>query len=642
MKYLIDFETKSDLSIKQVGVKKYVDTPNSDIVCMSWKPWDDLGAGPTRLWIPGNGVPFPVQSIDRMYAHNIQFDYEVWHTLGMKYYFPEFSLEQCVDVMALCGRYTYPQGLDFVGRVLKLKVQKDRKGKALMNKICLPPFEYTPQQLSQFYQYCIRDTDTMWEVIQALPRDELDPKEQKIWVVTAKINRTGLPIDTKAVARIYEVTEYYKKKKMKLVSDLTDGEIQTVNQTKAIVMWAAGKGVKLPNLQAATVQEHIEYDINPDVTALLKLRQELGKTSTAKYKKLMEQDHYGRVYDNLRYYGAAPGRWSGMGFQMHNLPRDKVNDPEATIAQFYDTSILKGHPIQAAKALLRPMIKAPKGFMIAAADYSAIENVLLLWVAGETKQLNLIRAGFEHYKTFAASVYNIPYEVVNEIQRFLGKVGILGAGYNAGAGAFLNFAIGYGLDISYEQADSVIQLYRKDHPAVKKLWYQLRDHAIAAIEHKGLEFTYRNCAFKVVIDRNGGSWLRLRLPSGRSLVYNSPELRDDKWGQVPTHMGINSYTKQWSRLKLIPGRITENICQALARDILAHAKLDLMDEGYKLIGSVHDEVLCEVKEHPMVKALGVKRSTPDDIIRIMTNLPDWCRTLPLKATGFIERRYKKG
>ena len=257
--------------------------------------------------------------------------------------------------------------------------------------------------------------------------------------------------------------------------------------------------------------------------------------------------------------------------------------------------------------------------------------MLLLWGAVEEKQLQLIRDGFEHYKTFAANIYNIPYDEVDSKQRFLGKVGVLGAGYNAGGGAFLNFALGYGLDITFEQADSVIHLYRKAHKKVKDLWYQLKDCAIAAIEHKGLQYTYNGCAFKVVYDRNGGSWLRLRLPSGRSLVYNSPEVRADKYGLVPTHMGINSYTKQWTRLKLIPGRITENVCQALARDILAHAKLRLMDEGYKVIGSVHDEVLVE----------GGKTLHPQEIIDIMTQLPDWCKDLPLKATGYVSKRYKK-
>ena len=635
MKYLIDFETKSGLSLPVVGTKRYVNDPQADIVCMSWKLWDDLELGTTRLWTPGMKFPFYPKPYDQIYAFNIQFDYEVWHTLGMKYYLPPFKLEQCVDVMALCGRYTYPQKLDFVARVLQLKVQKDRKGKALMNKICLPPFEYTRKDLADFYEYCVTDTDAMWELIKALPKDELDPKEQKIWVMTAKINRTGVPIDTRAVKRIREVTDYFKKKEMVKVSWVTDKVIQTVGQTKAIIMWAANeKGVKMPNLQAETVQEFIDEDANPDVTALLKLRQKLGRTSTAKYKRADEQTYEGRIYDNLRYYAASPGRWGGMGFQIHNMPRAKVKDPEATIRKFYDTSIVKGDPIFAAKALVRAMIKAPDGYVIQAADYSAIENVLLLWAAGEEKQLDLIRKGFSHYKTFAAAVYNISYDEVNDEQRFLGKTGVLGAGYNAAAGAFLKFAKGYGLDISYEKAEFVIRLFRQEHREIKKMWYSVKNCALAAIEHKGVTYGTNKCKFKCIFDRNGTTWLTIKLPSGRSLVYNSPEVRTDRFGPVPTHMGVNSYTNQWTRLKLIPGRITENIIQALARDILAHGKLRLMEEGFNVIGSIHDEVLCEEKE-------GCVKTPLDKMINVMCELPAWCTDLPLTATGFTAKRFRK-
>ena len=358
-----------------------------------------------------------------------------------------------------------------------------------------------------------------------------------------------------------------------------------------------------------------------------------------KYKKLLEQTHNGRIYDNLRYYGAATGRWAGLSFQMHNLPRAKVDDPQAVIKQFFDTTILKNDPIQAAKALIRPMIKAPPGKLICAVDYHAIENVYLLWIAGEVGKLEFIRKGFEHYRVFAASAYQTEYEDVTDEQRFLGKVAVLGAGYNAAAGAFLNFAQGYGLNLTFEQADSIIQMYRKEHPYVRQFWYSVRDRAIAAVHHKGREFEYNRCKFKVVQDRNFNSWLRIKLPSGRSLVYNSPEVRDDKYGPVVTHMGINSYTKQWARLKLIPGRITENIVQAISRDMLVYGKQRLMDFGFKVIGSVHDEIILEVEEE------GVRRYTPDkflnEIIEIATTVPPWCHDLPLTASGFIDKRYRK-
>jgi DNA polymerase len=498
----------------------------------------------------------------------------------------------------------------------------------------MPPFEYTEDELHQFYEYCVTDTTSMYHLIQALPKDELEPSEQRIWEVTAKINARGVPVDSKAIRRIREVTEWYKKREMRKVSDITDKAVKTVNQTAAIITWCRTKHrVVLPNLQKDTVTDYLLKEELPEkVRELLTLRQLLGKTSTAKYAKLKEQNYRGRVYNNLRYYGAATGRWSGMGFQIHNLPRAKVDNPEETIAKFYNASIVVEDPIQAAKALIRPMIKAPDGKMICAVDYSAIENVLLLWVAGQEDKIQAIREGKDHYKVFASEVYGVPYDEVTSKQRFLGKTGVLGAGYNAAAGAYLNFALGYGLSLSFNEADAVIRLYRQRHPKVRTLWYKLRDCALAAVNHRGVDYHYHDCHFRVVVDRNFCSWLRVKLPSGRSLVYNSPEVRDDKYGPVVTHMGINSYTKQWSRLKLIPGRITENIVQGLARDILAHAKVNLVDTGMDVIASIHDEVVLEVGE----------RSPPlEEVINIVTDLPVWAKDIPLRATGFIAKRYRK-
>jgi len=139
----------------------------------------------------------------------------------------------------------------------------------------------------------------------------------------------------------------------------------------------------------------------------------------------------------------------------------------------------------------------------------------------------------------------------------------------------------------------------------------------------------------VIQDRVGTSWLALELPSGRSLFYNSPEIRDDKYGLLPTHMGINSYTRKWDRLKLIPGRITENIIQASSRDIMADAKLRMDGLGYKIIMSVHDEIIVEAVE-------SVSLQTLSEMIRLMRIPPSWARSLPLDAAGFITKRYHKG
>jgi DNA polymerase len=135
-------------------------------------------------------------------------------------------------------------------------------------------------------------------------------------------------------------------------------------------------------------------------------------------------------------------------------------------------------------------------------------------------------------------------------------------------------------------------------------------------------------------DDGGTNWLTLKLPSGRLLYYNEPEIRDTTYGSLPTAMGINSYTKQWERMKIIPGRMTENIVQALARDVLLGAKVKLRNRGYDLIVSVHDEIVAEVDESFSQKDL-------EQMYKIMCAFPSWAPDLPLRAEGAIRRRYAK-
>jgi len=252
-----------------------------------------------------------------------------------------------------------------------------------MKKITQPPFEYTTEELHDFYRYCMTDTASMLDVLNHLPQDRLSEEEQSIWELTQKINLRGIPIDLPLVKRIWAVTSYYKEKEVAKIPEMTNGKVRNVTQTAAVRQYCEELGVEMPNLQAATVEATLEEVIPDEVREILEMRQELNRSSIAKYKKLLEMSFNGRIFDNLRYHRASTGRWGGQAFQIHNLPRDVVEDVEATIAKFYDTSILKEDPMQAAKAMIRSCIYAPEGKTFAVLDYKSIENIGLAWVAGE-------------------------------------------------------------------------------------------------------------------------------------------------------------------------------------------------------------------------------------------------------------------
>lgn len=643
-KILLDFETRSDLDLSTVGTEKYLKSRNSNIVCLSYKINDD----PAKLWLPGHPQPFPITSENRYYAFNMQFDWRVWNVLGRNYGFEELPIELCIDIMAICGRFTFPQALDFVGRVLKLAVQKSRRGKALMKKICSPPFKYTKEELTEFYKYCVRDTTTLYELLKALPSDSLSEFEQKVWLMTVEINQNGLPIDVKLARRVLEVITHYATRRAKKLPELTDGEVKTVGQIAAIREWINSKGCNVTNLQSQTVEELLDGSLPAEVRTVLEIRKDLGGAAVKKYKRVIPQVFRGRVYNNLRYYGAAPGRWAGLGFQAHNLPRATVDDIEETIRLFYNGTILSGDPMYAAKALIRPLIQAPYGKVLGVADFKSIENFIIAWVAGEKSIQKLHWDGKDEYVQMASDLYKRSYDEIHDEyidhigiggeQRFFGKIVVLGAGYNLGATGLKNQAEEYGVVLDKAEAQYAIRVYRKTHPMIKRMWYQLKNACVQAILKPGWVYKYRRVSFQVKKDRTGRPWLVMTLPSGSNLYYCEPQLREDKFGTVPTHMGINSYNRQWQRLKLIPGRITENVVQSLARDILCNAKFELKKEGYKILMSIHDEVILELDR---TNAEGRNITSLDHVYEVMCRTPKWADGLKLGAEGKLLDRYTK-
>jgi DNA polymerase len=640
-----DFETKSGLDITEVGRQRYLHDPLADIICLAYR----IGyTGKTKIWVPGMDLPeFTRHPQDFLhYYFNIQFDAAVQSILGKRYGMKPIPLSNQRDVMALVARYGLHQNLAQAGEDLGCKTLKMPSGKALIKKITQPPFTYTDQEYQEFLKYCANDVDSMIDVISALPTDKLSDYEQENWEMIVRMNQRGVPIDTEAVTQIIKVTNAFLTAQFERLPGLTNGVITKITQTRRIVSWAQSRGVDLPNCQAETIAKLVNSPegLPDDVFEVLEMRDALGSSAIAKYKKLENLVYRGRIYDNSRYYGTHTGRTAGMGFQMLNLPRAKSKDPEADIKAFHDLSIIERNPVQTAKALIRSMIKAPDGKQICAADYSSIENILLLWLAGEEDGVESFRQGRCQYCEMASYLYNIPYEDIYNghkagddemsYKRFEGKVIILGCGYQLGANGFMGVAESWGMKVSQEYAEKGVYGFRSKYPKVVKLWKQLHNIVIAAIQSEGTQFVYRGVKAKVITDRNGRPWLRFMLPSERPLFFMEPKIVPGTFGHVPSHMGINPYTKKWCRKKMSPGRVTENAVQAIARDILMFGKRKLEEAGYEILNSVYDEVILEIEDRDHDEQL-------QDITARMCMTDTWAEGIPLRADGFVGPRYKK-
>jgi DNA polymerase len=258
----------------------------------------------------------------------------------------------------------------------------------------------------------------------------------------------------------------------------------------------------------------------------------------------------------------------------------------------------------------------------------------------------------------------VAVDKVDKAQRSIGKVQELALGYEGGVGAFVTFALGYGFDIeqlgetayptlpddlrgqaedflawtkkqkrgtfglsdrAFVTCDTLKRGWRRGHAAISAYWGELAETVRRAIGSPGVTLA---CGRLKI--RRDGAWLRIVLPSGRALCYPSPQVDDG--GQI-SYMGVNQYSRKWERLKTYGGKIFENVCQAVARDVMAHNMPAIEAAGYQIVTTVHDEVVTECPDSPEFNG--------EHLAALLSATPAWAEGMPLAAEGFESYRYRK-
>lgn len=201
--------------------------------------------------------------------------------------------------------------------------------------------------------------------------------------------------------------------------------------------------------------------------------------------------------------------------------------------------------------------------------------------------------------------------------------------------------------------DSIKRMWRESHPATCRFWTDLEAAAMNAIKNPDEEFwagaAVRESGDRAIrITRTGtsrkpGWWLKVELPSGRILSYpgigisveKSVEEDDDRveYRERIRYMGENQTTRQWGKQYTYGGKLSENITQALCRDLLAVALVRVDAEGWPIILHVHDEIVTEV---PNTEEYSVAK-----LEAMMCELPSWAKGFPLAAEGAELMRYAK-
>lgn len=675
---VFDMETRSTIDLKKVGLYKYAKDPTTDILCMSYRFTGDTAVS---RWLPGE--PLPARLIDHILvgglfiAHNAQFEFVIWNTVGVRYGWPKLLVENLDCTMVRAYNMGLPGGLEDCALALGVDAQKDMVGRALMLRMARPrryengrPIWWTdPDKMERLYAYCDQDVIVTEQISSRLLH--LSKRERKIWHMDIAINQVGVPVDTETAYAGIRLCEHVKYNAAERLSAITSGEVTSPTSLGPLRAWCAKQGVITDSLAKEQVESLLaSSSLPPQVREALEIRQAASKASVAKLNRVVEMESDDRLHYIFQYYGAAStGRWAGRGVQPHNMIRDvpSPDDMEDMLelirsGDYNAVGVLYGEPMSVMSRCMRGIFRAPDGHLFCIADYNAIEGRGTAWVSGEQKKLDAFAKADRReipgiYESTAGWIFHKdPWDIKKDSwERFAGKVCELAFGYQGGVAAARKFLPP---EVSATISDREIQswkyAWREAHPNIVKAWAELESAAIEAVRYPGMR-TYA-CNGKISYCKNG-SFLFCELPSGRFILYPYPKLMPSAgWAGVEyklTYMtnpnnnnkvvGDLKNSNTWARVATFGGHLMENVSQALCRDILADHLLTLHmlgQQNHPIIGSstivmhVHDEIVVQA---PATKADQVAQKMQE----VMTEPPMWAPGFPLSTEAYVRRRYGK-
>lgn len=300
---------------------------------------------------------------------------------------------------------------------------------------------------------------------------------------------------------------------------------------------------------------------------------------------------------------------SAMGFQPHNLVRDKLANSGDVIEAVLDgasadevTRLSGQNMLTTLARMLRPTIVAENGNVLVWADYSAVEARALPWLSASPAAeplLDLFRKNEDVYKHAAADIYRVGVDRVDKAQRQMGKIAVLALGYQGGKNAFRKMARAYGLKISDDTAEEIKVAWRTANPWAKTFWRDLENAAVRAARNPGTIETAGRISYLM-----HGDMLYALLPCGRLIAYPETEVVtvEGKYGpqarvsSLKASMHPKKGETEWPRVTLYGGLLAENATQAFCASLLRAAARKLDEWDWPVVMHTHDEVLVEVHE----------------------------------------------
>jgi len=530
-------------------------------------------------------------------AHNAMFDAAIltWH-YGIK---PKGWL----DTLSM-GRALHGTEVGGSLKVLAEHYELGVKGTEVENALGFRREDFSADHLARYGEYCRNDVALTYKLFSAMSHQFPSAELKLIDLTIRMFSEPVLQLDVQLLERHLREVKAVKATAL----GMYDKDTLMSNPKFADVLKTFG--VEPPmKISPATGRETYAFSKTdegfkalldhpmPQVAALVSAR--LGTKSTieeTRTERFIGISQRGSLPVPLRYYAAHTGRWGGDDkLNLQNLPR-----------------------ISSLKHAIIP----PDGYVILDSDSSQIEARTVAWLAGQDDLVDAFEAGQDVYKIMASAIYGKSVGDVTKDERFVGKTTILGAGYGMGPVRFRDQLKTFGVTISEDESRHIIRTYRETYPKIPEFW-RTAGIALEAVMNNQ-SFAFGRDGVLLVDGRDG-----IKLPNGLYIKY--PNLRY-KETDGKTEMVYN--TKRGRAIidtRIYGGKVTENVCQALARIVIGYQML-FVAKKYKVVMTVHDAIACVAPEDEADRAL-------EYVEMCMKLRPEWASDLPLNCEAGYGKSY---
>jgi DNA polymerase len=634
----IDFETfySADYGFSKLTTEEYVRGPQWEVIGFSYKINDGI-----TTWVPKPQVDSVLASIDwsdaMVICQNTAFDGAImaWH----------YGINPMVwtDIMGI-SRALYPHE-----RSHSLKAQAERmgvgiKGNEVDNAKGMHYKDFTPYELAKYGAYCNNDVELTYDIFMKYMALGFPKQELKLLDLTLRLFIE--PVLELDAAKLAKHLEAVKENKLTLLETVRDNMLKDADPEYVHAIYTEGMagiktllmsndkfakaleslGVSPPTkISPATkktawafaktdeafkaLEEHEDERVQALVAARLGNKTTLEETRTERFIGMARR---GKFPVPLRYYGAHSGRWSGQdSVNLQNLPSRGDNAGK-----------------------IKKAILAPEGYVVIDCDSAQIEARVLAWLAGQDDLVQAFMNREDVYSLMATKIYGRPVDRKrveiredgkefnpDKIEGAVGKTVVLGAGYGVGHVKLQGFLkTQAGVDVTLDEAKRIIDTYRSASFKIVDFWRSAGDALTSLLTGQSMQVD----AIGLVTAIPGKG---LTLPNGLHIQY--PNLRAISNEETGKRELV--YTSKGLPVRIYGGKVVENICQAVARQVVAEQMLRV-SKRYKVVLTVHDAVAIIAKKEEA-------REARLHLEECMSWNPKWAIGLPLACESGVGESY---